>query len=190
MIGRSPEYRVRPGCVPLRSGPWRADNPPMSGTPHRRARGFTLVEVLVTLGIVVLLTALVTPMIVAAVQRGKEAELRTALRQIRQAIDDYREAVSEGHIARLPGQSAYPASLAILVTGVPDPLDAAGHRLYFLRRIPGDPFHRSDATPPEDTWALRSSVSDADRPEPGADVYDVYSRSMGTGTNGIPYSRW
>lgn len=155
-----------------------------------RVRGFTLVEIMVTLGIVVLLAALVTPMIVTAIQRGKEAELRTALRQIRQAIDDYRDAGSQGRIARRPGQTGYPPTLAVLVTGVPDALDSGGRRLYFLRRIPRDPFHRNDATPPEDTWGLRSSASDAERPEPGDDVYDVHSRAAGTGSNGIPYSQW
>ncbi len=162
----------------------------MYATAQRRTRGFTLVEIMVTLGVVVLLAALVTPMIVTAIQRGKEAELRTALRQIRQAVDDYREAGSQGRIARRPGQSAYPPTLGVLVTGVPDALDSGGRRLYFLRRIPRDPFFRNDATPPEDTWGLRSSSSDADRPEPGSDVYDVHSRSTGIGSNGIPYSQW
>lgn len=181
------KYRLHPSsalCRPLRS----ADNPPMSAT--RRIRGFTLVEIMVTLGVVVLLAALVTPMIVTAIQRGKEAELRTALRQIRQAVDDYRDAGNQGRIPSLPGQTAYPPTLAVLVTGVPDALDSGGRRLYFLRRVPRDPFFRNDATPPDETWGLRSSASDADRPAAGSDVYDVHSRSTGIGSNGIPYSRW
>lgn len=162
----------------------------MTAVRPRQALGFTLVEILVTLGIVVLLGALVTPMIVTAIQRGKEAELRTALRQIRQALDDYRDAGDQGRIARLPGQTPYPPTLGVLVTGVPDALDTGGRRLHFLRRIPRDPFHRNDTTPAEDTWGLRSSLSDADRPQPGADVYDVHSLSTGIGSNGIPYSQW
>ena len=106
----------------------------------RRRTGFTLVELMVSLVIVVFLASLVTPMVITAIKREKEQELRTALRQIRQAIDDYKQAGDEGRIARLPGQTGYPRSLAALVTGAPDALDPQGRRLYFLRRIPRDPF--------------------------------------------------
>jgi general secretion pathway protein G len=153
-------------------------------------RGFTLVELMVSLAIVVLLASLVTPMVITAIKREKEQELRTALRQIRQAIDDYRQAGDEGRIVRLPGQTGYPRSLAALVTGAPDALDAQGRRLYFLRRVPRDPFFADDRVPAEDTWSKRSYASAPDQPEPGADVYDVQSRSEGTGLNGVPYRQW
>jgi general secretion pathway protein G len=158
---------------------------------HRPPRkGFTLIELVVSMAIVVFLAALATPMIITAVKREKEAELRAALRQIRTAIDDYREAVDEGRVPRLPGQSRYPPSLATLALGVPDALDPQGRRIYFLRRIPRDPFAANPDVPAADTWGLRSYASPPDAPAPGADVFDVYSRSEATGSNGIPYRQW
>lgn len=157
---------------------------------HRPRAGFTLVELVVSMAIVVFLAALATPMIIAAVKREKEAELRAALRQIRQAIDDYRDAVDEGRVARLPGQSRYPPSLAVLVLGVPDALDVQGRRIHFLRRIPRDPFAPNPAVSAAETWGLRSYASPPDAPAPGGDVFDVYSRSEATGTNGVAYRQW
>lgn len=157
---------------------------------NRRRTGFTLVELMVALVIVVFLASLVTPMVITAIKREKEQELRTSLRQIRQAIDDYKQAGDEGRIVRLPGQTGYPRSLAALVTGVPDALDAQGRRLYFLRRIPRDPFFTDERVAAEDTWGKRSYASAPDKPEAGADVYDVYPLSDGTGLNGVPYRQW
>ncbi|MFO1322023.1 MAG: type II secretion system protein [Burkholderiales bacterium] len=158
--------------------------------PCPRRRGFTLVEVLVAMGIVLIIGAMVTPMIIAAVKREKEATLRTSLRQIRQAIDDYKQAGDEGRIERRPGDSGYPRSLAVLVTGVPDRLDPKQRRLYFLRKVPRDPFATNDRQSAEDTWGKRSYASPPDKPEPGEDVYDVYSQSPAVGSNGIPYRQW
>lgn len=158
--------------------------------PSVRRRGFTLIELMVSLAIVVFLASLVTPMVVTAIKREKEQELRTALRQIRQAIDDYKQAGDEGRIARLPGQTGYPRSLEVLATGAPDLLDPAGRRLYFLRRVPRDPFFTDERVAAPDTWGRRSYASTPDKPEPGADVYDVYSLGEGTGINGVPYRQW
>ena len=155
-----------------------------------RRTGFTLVELMVSLVIVVFLASLVTPMVITAIKREKEQELRTALRQIRQAIDDYKQAGDEGRIARLPGQTGYPRSLAVLVTGAPDALDPQGRRLYFLRRIPRDPFFTDERVQAEETWGRRSYASAPEKPEAGADVYDVYPLSDGTGLNGVPYRQW
>jgi general secretion pathway protein G len=155
-----------------------------------RCRGFTLIELMVSLAIVVFLAALVTPMVVTAIKREKEQELRTALRQIRQAIDDYKQAGDEGRVPRLPGQSGYPKSLAVLALGVPDMLDPQGRRIYFLRRVPRDPFFGDEHVPAEDTWGKRSYASAPEKPEAGADVYDVYSLTEGTGINGVPYRQW
>lgn len=152
-------------------------------------RGFTLVELLVAMAIVVLLASLVTPMIVTAIKRDKEHELRIALRQIRQAIDDYKQAGDEGHIVRLPGQSGYPPNLAVLVTGVRDELDPDRRRIYFLRRVPRDPF-AAPSVAAEDTWGKRAYGTDPADPQPGADVYDVYSESVAKGLNGAPYREW
>jgi general secretion pathway protein G len=161
----------------------------MQASGYRR-RGFTLIELMVALAIVVFLAALVTPMVVTAIKREKEQELRTALRQIRQAIDDYKQAGDEGRVPRLPGQSGYPKSLAVLALGVPDMLDPQGRRIYFLRRVPRDPFFGDEHVPAEDTWGKRSYASAPDKPEAGADVYDVYSLTEGTGINGVPYRQW
>jgi general secretion pathway protein G len=163
---------------------------PLMHHSNRRRSGFTLVELMVALVIVVFLASLVTPMVITAIKREKEQELRTALRQIRQAIDDYRQAGDEGRVLRLPGQTGYPRTLAVLVTGSPDVLDPQGRRLYFLRRIPRDPFFTDERVPAEDTWGKRSYASPPDKPEAGADVYDVYSMSEGTGINGVAYRRW
>lgn len=152
--------------------------------------GFTLLEVLVALALVALVAALAAPLIVAAAKREKEVELRTALRQIRQAIDDYRDAVDQGRVARLPGQSRYPPSLELLVQGVPDALDPQGRRIYFLRRLPRDPFTPDPDATAAASWGLRSYASPPEAPAPGGDVFDVYSRSQATGTNGVPYQQW
>lgn len=155
----------------------------------RRKLGFTLVELLVSMGIIVLLASLVTPMVVTALKRDKEHELRIALRQIRQALDDYKQAGDLGRIARLPGDSGYPRSLEVLVLGVPDQLDPAGRKLYFLRRLPRDPF-ANERLPAERTWGSRSYGSDPDNPQSGPDIFDVFSQSAAVGLNGVPYRQW
>lgn len=159
--------------------------------PHGRWRGFTLVEMLVTAAIVALLASAVLPLTQVSVQRGKEQELRAALREIRTAIDAYHEAVQEGRVAASPQTAGYPPSLQALVEGVPDLKSPGQHRrLYFLRRIPRDPFVASTPDAVEPGWGLRSYASDADDPREGEDVYDVYSRAPGTGLNGIAYANW
>lgn len=151
--------------------------------------GFTLVEIMVAMAILGILVAIATPMIINAVKRDKEQELRLALRQIRQALDDYKQAGDEGRIVRLPGQSGYPRDLATLALGVADQLDPNGKKIYFLRRIPRDPFS-DEKMPPEATWGKRSYASEPDKPEVGLDVYDVYSNAPGIGLNGIAYKQW
>ena len=160
----------------------------MTAMWHRK-QGFTLVELLVSMGIIVLLASLVTPMVVTALKRDKEHELRIALRQIRQALDDYKQAGDLGRIARLPGDSGYPRSLEVLVLGVPDQLDPAGRKLYFLRRLPRDPF-ANERLPAERTWGMRSYGSDPDNPQAGPDIFDVFSQSAAVGLNGVPYRQW
>ena len=120
----------------------------------------------------------------------KPDEMDPELLEFIQAIDDYKQAGDEGRIPRLPGQSGYPKSLAVLALGVPDALDPQGRRIYFLRRVPRDPFFADDRVPAEETWGKRSYASAPDKPEAGADVYDVYPLTDGTGINGVPYRRW
>ncbi len=161
---------------------------------RRPSSGFTLIELLVTVAIVGLLTTIAVPMAELALQRTKEQELRWDLREIRTAIDAYKEAVTEGRIVVTMDQSGYPPSLKVLVDGVedahnPNP-DGTKNKIYFLRRVPRNPMDPDTSKPPEDTWGKRSYASSADSPEEGDDVFDVYSLSPGIGINGIPYKEW
>jgi general secretion pathway protein G len=155
-----------------------------------RAHGFTLIELLVTLVIVALLASVALPMSELAVQRSRETELRHALREIRTGIDAYKKAWDEGRIATAVGKSGYPASLALLVDGVDDPNSPDQGKIYFLRRVPRDPFATDPNLAPAETWGKRSYASSASEPQEGEDVYDVYTRAPGSDLRGIPYREW
>lgn len=160
---------------------------------HRRGsiqRGFTLIEMVVTLALAGLMTLLTVPLAELAVQRSKEQDLRTALREIRSAIDRYKRAADQGLIVRTVGDSGYPASLETLVAGVPSQGDAKGAHIYFLRRLPRDPFNSDATLSASATWGLRSYASAPDDPHEGEDVFDVFTRSVGVGFNGLAYRDW
>ncbi len=148
-----------------------------------RARGFTLIELMVVVAIVALLASVAAPLAEVTWQRGKEQDLRHALREIRGALDAHKRAADDGQIEKKADGSGYPESLAVLVEGVPGKSDAKGSKIYFLRRIPKDPISGED-------WGLRSYASPADSPQAGKDVFDVYSRSDDVGLNRIPYKEW
>ncbi len=158
--------------------------------PSTSARGFTLIELVITLAIIGLLAAMVAPVMELVVQRAKEQELRLALREMRAAIDAYKQASDEGRIVRIVGEAGYPPSLRVLVEGVPDALSPNKRKIYFLRRIPRDPLALDAALAPDQTWGLRSYESEADSPSQGRDVFDVYSLSARQGINGVPYREW
>ena len=92
--------------------------------------------------------------------------------------------------ARKADESGYPRSLEALVAGVPDAKDPQHRRIYFLRRMPRDPFATDPALPAAQTWGLRSYASPPEAPLAGDDVFDVFSASTGTGLNGIPHREW
>jgi general secretion pathway protein G len=155
-----------------------------------RARGFTLIELVITLAIIGLLATAATPLAQLVAKREKEADLRTALRDIRTAIDAYRVAAQTGHIKQELGASGYPPDLKSLYAGVEDVSSEKKVNLYFLRRVPRDPFFPDANAAAEDTWGLRSYQSPPEDPQPGEDVFDVYSQSGTKGLNGIPYREW
>jgi general secretion pathway protein G len=152
--------------------------------------GFTLVELLVTLAILSVLALVAVPVAEVSLQRTKEQELRIALRDIRTAIDAYKRAVDEGRVIRTLNSTTYPKNLTLLVEGVDDARDPKKSKIYFIRRIPRDPFHPNPDTPDAETWGLRSYASPPEDPQAGDDVYDVVSQSTKTGLNGVPYRQW
>lgn len=150
--------------------------------------GFTLIELLVVMAVLGILAMAAFPLAEVSVQRDREHELKRALWEIRDAIDAYKRAADVGAVAAVPGSPGYPASLAALVTGVPNP-KASGQLQYFLRRVPRDPFAEPGLSA-EKSWGLRSFRSPAEAPRPGVDVYDVYSLSDKVGLNGVALRAW
>jgi general secretion pathway protein G len=155
-----------------------------------RSGGFTLIELLVTLAILGVLASMTVPVAQVMRQREREQELRLALHEIRSGIDAYKAAGKDGRVAKEVGTTGYPPNLNVLVDGVKDQTDPKGHKLYFMRRIPRDPMNNDAQLGDADTWGKRAYASEADDPQEGDDVYDVYSTSTAVGLNGIPYRKW
>ena len=154
------------------------------------ARGFTLIELLIVVAIVAILAAGLLPLAELANQRSKEQELRAALRDIRTAIDAYKQAADEGRVAKKADESGYPPALEVLAAGAANQKDPAKSKVYFLRRIPRDPFFPDAEVAADKTWGVRSYDSPPDDPHEGKDVFDVYSLSSAKGINGVPYRLW
>ncbi len=150
--------------------------------------GYSYVELLVVTSILIVLASAVMPLAQVTSQRQREAELRRNLREMRVAIDRFKDAVDQGQIGTTeiePGSEGYPPDLESLVDGVPAANDASGRKLKFLRRIPVDPMTNSNE------WGLRAYQ---DKPDAtswgGRNVFDVHSMSDATGLNGIKYRDW
>ena len=155
----------------------------------RQARGFSLIELVVVLAILAVLASVGLPLAELAHRRTQEEDLRRSLREIRSALDAYKRLVDQGSIQKAADGSGYPPSLDVLVDGVPDARSPRAAKIYLLRQLPRDPF-AGEGVSAGDSWALRGYASGPDDPKPGADVFDVHSKSNGLGLNGVPYREW
>jgi general secretion pathway protein G len=151
-------------------------------------KGFSFVELLIVTTIVLILASAVQPLAKVTITRQKEAELRRVLREMRTAIDKFKDAADAQLIPPTElraGSEGYPPDLDTLVEGVSVVNDATGRKLKFLRRVPKDPMTG------ENEWGLRSYQ---DRPDAttwgGQNVFDVYSLSSGTALDGTKYRDW
>ncbi len=154
-----------------------------------KKRGFTLVELLVTLTIVSILALAVLPLAKTAVKREREITLRRNLRMMREAIDAYKKLADERAFEFDEDTEGYPPDLEILVEGVEAEIEDEGEKvtkiIKFLRRIPKDPMTNSF------DWGLRSYQDDSDSDFWGGEnVYDVYTKSPGTALDGSKYKEW
>jgi general secretion pathway protein G len=157
-----------------------------------RMLGFTLIELLVTLALIGVAAAVALPFGTLVETRAKEAELRVALRTIREALDNYKAAADAGAIEKPTGSSGYPASLDMLARGVPRSA-AMGFNatpMVFLRRVPRDPFYDDRTVPAAQTWNIRSYGSLPDDFARGPDVFDVSSKSSRQALDGTRLSEW
>ena len=149
-----------------------------------RQRGFTLTELVVVCAVLGILATVSFPVVKFTKKRAKELELRSDLREMRSAIDEYKRYSDAGFLTVEVGTDGYPKDLETLVEGV-DVIGQIDMKARFLRRIPIDPM-TGDVE-----WGLRSYQDEPDSGSWGGEnVFDVYSLSQGTGLNGVPYSQW
>lgn len=171
----------------------------MKSVQHSSAAlGFTLIELVITLALVGLVAMVALPLYEVTSTRHREIELRQALRTIRTGLDAYKAATDSGVLPKAAGESGYPPSLDLLTQS----LDTAGkrdfgltaseasQRIVILRQLPRDPFFPDMQVPAAQTWDTRAYASRADDPQPGADVFDVSSKSSRAGLDGTTYNLW
>ena len=148
---------------------------------RRRQRGFTLIELIVATTILIILTGMAVPIVRISVQRERERELHQALWTLRDAIDRYKDAADRGAFQTKVGSENYPPDLETLVKGV----DVQGKKLKFLRKVPIDPMTGKNE------WGMRSMQDDPDSDSWGEqNVFDVYTKSLGTALDGTKYREW
>ncbi len=146
--------------------------------------GFTFVELMVSITILILLTTVALPLARIQIQRTKEVELRRDLREMREAIDHYKDFADRGMIPVKADTFGYPPDLQTLVDGV-ELKGSITAKYKFLRKLPVDPMTESA------DWGMRSMQDDTDsRSWGGQNVFDVYSKSDGIGLDGTKYSDW
>ena len=154
----------------------------------RPENGYTFIELLVVVTILLVLASAVMPLAQVVSQRQREAELRRSLREMRTALDQFKNAVDQGRIPTTelePGSEGYPPDLETLVEGVSAANDASGRKLKFLRRVPVDPMTGSTE------WGLRSyQDSPTSQSWGGQNVFDVYTKFNGTALDGTKYQDW
>ena len=143
--------------------------------------GLTLVELVVTAGILAILATAAVPIARYAIKREQERELKYDLVQMRAAIDEYKRAADAGAFQIKIDTFGYPPDLDTLVKGV----EIQNKKVQFLKRIPVDPItHQAE-------WGMRSMQDDSTADSwGGQNVFDVYSKSDGVGLNGIHYREW
>ena len=147
-------------------------------------RGFSLIELIITGTIIAILAGMAVPLARNSIRRQKEVEVRRALREMRVAIDRYKEASDLGMIQVMLGTEGYPENLEILVEGV-DQIGQVDRKMKFLRRIPIDPMTNSTE------WGLRAYQDGPESSSWGGDnVFDVYTKSAGTALDGTTYNEW
>ena len=153
----------------------------MNHTSHKNARGFTLMELIVATAILVILTSLAIPMARIGIKRERERQLRHDLWEMRDAIDRYKSDSERGAFQIKVGSEGYPPDLETLVKGV----DVGGKKVRYLRRIPIDPMTGTTE------WGTRSVQDDPDSESSSGDnVFDVFTKSTGTGLDGTQYKDW
>lgn len=151
-----------------------------------------MIELVITLAIVAILASVAMPLNELVVQRSKEQDLRRALHEVRDAIDAYKKASDpeDGRVLKKTGESGYPKRLEDLVEGVEDQKSPKKEKIYFLRRIPRDPFSDDPTLTASQTWGKRSYASPPEEPKEGEDIFDIYTLNPGKGINGRPYREW
>jgi general secretion pathway protein G len=152
---------------------------------RRNQRGLTLIELIVAITLLMLLTSMAVPLARYKVRRERERELRMALREIRTAIDKYKDDADLGKLGPTKLESDnYPESLEILVEGVKQAGQVDKKKKY-LRRIPRDPFTNST------DWGKRSTSDDPKSTSwGGQNVFDVFTKTTEKAPDGTPYSEW